>query len=151
MDKDVKTQKGNGMNNISNIPTNFKDFVWMVLGMPYDPTIKWETIAQFCSRCATGLFDDDLVKDIDGLTVIYATRMAGAAYELYHYKEKVGVYSNSDIYKLECEVKNIIEEGAKRGLLNDIGLPESTVCKFIHLDELTTELIWPRKYVLELI
>jgi hypothetical protein len=151
VDKDAKTQKGNSMNSISNLPQSFKEFVWMALGHPYDPSVSWKRIAQTCSKCAAGLFDGESVKDIDGLTVIYAARMSGAAYELYHFKEDIGLYSNSEIDKLEYEIKNIIEEGAKRGLLNDIGLPENTVRKFIHLDELTTELIWPRKYLLEFI
>ena len=31
---------------------------------------------------------------------------------MYHFKEDVGVYSNSEIDKLEYEIENIIEEGA---------------------------------------
>ena len=117
----------------------------MVLGHPYDPTITWRTVAQFCSKCATGLFDGDLVEGIDGLTVIYAARMCGAAYEMYHYKEDVGVYSNSDVFNLEFEIKNIIEEGAKRGLLNDICLPKEVVLRYINISEITARLLWPKE------
>lgn len=133
------------MNNMSNIPNTFKDFVWMTLGHPYEPTITWRTVAQFCSKCAAGLFDSDLVEGIDGLTVVYAARMAGAAYELYHYKEDVGIYSNSDIFNLEFEIKNILEEGAKRGLLNGICLPAEIVRRYIDISENMARLLWPKK------
>ena len=145
VDKDVKTQKGNSMNNISNLPQSFKEFVWMTLGYAYDPSVSWKRIAQTCSKCAAGLFDSELIRNIDGLTVIYAARMSGAAYELYHFKEDVGVYSNSEIDKLEHEIKSIIEEGAKRGLLNEICLPEEVVRRYIDISEITARLLWPKK------
>jgi len=128
---------------MTNTPSNFRQFVAMVIGLPYDPNMSWETIARYTCRCAARLFDENT--DLDKLQEITAARMSGAAYELYMKVEKIGVCSNSKRDMLEYELKTIIEDASKRGLLNEICLPKEIVEKFIDISPETARMLWPKK------
>ena len=81
---------------------------------------------KFLSEEATSITKDELSSKMT-LEHIAALHILGAVWELNHYINVIGVYSNDEIIRNECEICGALSTLSKRGLFTGSHIPVNTI------------------------